>query len=276
MESRIDARDHAVRELEQLCPKLREDLRFALREHAGEASYVVEDPLAGSFYRIGLAEFAFISELDGKTTLAEVVARTSIKLGADAFSTEEATAICQWLLESGLATTQDALQAKLLLDRANRLRQDAFRRRSNAFFLRLPLVNPDRLLRRLAPLAGLALSWPARFVWLGVLVLASATLAQHWDAFTDSTSRTYLQDHWFWIGATWIAIKVIHEMAHGTCCRYFGGQAPEAGVFFIFLVPIPYVDVTSAWRFGSKWQRIATGGAGIYVELFLASVALLL
>jgi len=40
-------------------------------------------------------------------------------------------------------------------------------------------------------------------------------------------------------------------------------------------MPIPYVDVTSSWRFRSKWHRIHTAAAGMYVELLVAAVAAL-
>ena len=38
-------------------------------------------------------------------------------------------------------------------------------------------------------------------------------------------------------------------------------------------MPLAYVDVTSSWRFLSKWQRMTTAAAGIYAELFVASIA---
>jgi putative peptide zinc metalloprotease protein len=44
---------------------------------------------------------------------------------------------------------------------------------------------------------------------------------------------------------------------------------------FLLLAPVAYVDVTSSWRFRSKWQRIVTAAAGMYVELFAAAVAMI-
>ena len=40
--------------------------------------------------------------------------------------------------------------------------------------------------------------------------------------------------------------------------------------------PLPFVDVTASWRFSSKWHRIATAAAGVYLELFVAAVAIIL
>lgn len=42
---------------------------------------------------------------------------------------------------------------------------------------------------------------------------------------------------------------------------------------FVLFAPLAYVDVTSSWRFRSKWQRIHTAAAGMYIELLIAFVA---
>jgi putative peptide zinc metalloprotease protein len=48
---------------------------------------------------------------------------------------------------------------------------------------------------------------------------------------------------------------------------------PACGLLFILFSPVAFVDVTSSWRFRSKWQRIFTAAAGMYAELFIAAVA---
>ena len=52
-----------------------------------------------------------------------------------------------------------------------------------------------------------------------------------------------------------------------------GGDVREAGVLLILLFPAAYVDVTSCWRFPSRWQRMHVSVAGMYAELFLAAAA---
>jgi putative peptide zinc metalloprotease protein len=66
---------------------------------------------------------------------------------------------------------------------------------------------------------------------------------------------------------------LLHESSHGVVCKRFGGTVREAGLMFIMMAPVAYVDVTSSWRFRSKWQRIFTAAAGIYIELLLAAIA---
>ena len=46
------------------------------------------------------------------------------------------------------------------------------------------------------------------------------------------------------------------------------------GIMFLVLVPLPYVDASSASAFPDRRKRALVGAAGVIVEMFLASVAL--
>ncbi len=76
-----------------------------------------------------------------------------------------------------------------------------------------------------------------------------------------------------WLLATIGCVKVLHELGHALACKHFGGQVPEMGVLLLVFVPCLYCDVTDAWRFTSKWQRIVVSAAGMMVELVIASLA---
>jgi putative peptide zinc metalloprotease protein len=267
--------DYAVRELEHLRLELRSDLKFSLQKHGGVPYYVVEDPVAGAFYRVGLAEFELMAELDGKRDLASVLQRSTTVLREDAFTLEEVGAICRWLLETGLASTQDNRAAAVLLERSARLRQESLRRKVHPLFFKIPLVRPNRWLRTLAPWAGYGLSGPAMIVWLMVVGLGGAVVLGNWATFHYELARILLPHHWLWLGLTWISLRILHESAHGAVCRYLGGEVPEGGLLFILGMPIPYLDVTSSWRFPKKWHRITVAAAGMYAEVSIAGAAAL-
>ena len=55
-------------------PRLRDDLRWTFQEIGGEGGYLLEDLLKGRFYRLGLREYRFVKSLDGRRTIAEIVA----------------------------------------------------------------------------------------------------------------------------------------------------------------------------------------------------------
>ena len=71
-------------------------------------------------------------------------------------------------------------------------------------------------------------------------------------------------------------MKAIHEFYHGLICKRHGGQVPVCGIALILFSPVAFVDVTSSWKFRSKWQRIYTAAGGMYAELFVASLTALL
>ena len=145
--------------------------------------------------------------------------------------------------------------------------------RINPFWLKLPLGRPDRLIANLLPFLGWLFSRTA-VICSGVLfTVAAIAISSHWDRFLAAADAVFSPSNWFWMLACWLTLKVVHEFGHGIVCRRYGGEVREMGIVFILLAPMAYVDVTSSWRFASKWQRIAVAMAGMYVELLIAAVA---
>ena len=75
-----------------------------------------------------------------------------------------------------------------------------------------------------------------------------------------------------WLAAVLAAAKILHELGHAVTCIRFGGQCRELGLMLLVFTPCLYCDVSDAWTFPSKWQRIAVSAAGILVEIVLACV----
>ena len=48
------------------------------------------------------------------------------------------------------------------------------------------------------------------------------------------------------------------------------------GIMLLVLMPVPYVDASAASSFRSKYKRMLVGAAGIFVELLLAAIALII
>jgi len=69
---------------------------------------------------------------------------------------------------------------------------------------------------------------------------------------------------------------VLHELGHAFTCKHFGGKVRSLGIGFYFFLPVFYADVSDAWLFTKRHQRLLTHAAGLLMNFFLASVALLL
>jgi putative peptide zinc metalloprotease protein len=266
-------RDYGIRDLGRIVLTLRKDLTFTPQDVDGKAGYLIEDPVKTKFHRVGIAEYQFMSLLDGKTSISDALHTTAATLSDQAFTQTEAAAICKWLVDSGLAHTQESSQSGRLLASAHESERASLLRQLNPMYIRVPLVQPDRFLDALAP----SLGWihgPIGWALASVLaVVASSQLLIHWDRFAATTDTILSPNRWLWLALCWIVLKVIHETSHGLVCKRYGGSVREFGVIFVLFAPLAFVDVTSSWRFSSKWHRIHTALAGMYIEFLCASVA---
>ncbi|MFM9964543.1 MAG: efflux RND transporter periplasmic adaptor subunit [Planctomycetaceae bacterium] len=271
-------RDESTRDLLQTRLRLRPDLVFRPERSSGGVWYHVECPEQHRFFRIGLAEYTFVSLLDGDTTPAEAISLTAREMVQDAFSEDQAVTILVWLLENGLATVTDSglSRAKPWAAAIEQRQQRKTLERLNPLWLKIPFGDPDRLATSLTKVFGWIHSVPAMLIALLLGVAALVTLNTAWPEFTKSARTILDPDNWLWLTLTWLVLKVVHEASHAVACKRLGGTVPETGVIFVLLAPVAYVDVTSSLRFRSKWQRIQIAAAGMYVELFLAALALLL
>ena len=265
--------DSSTVEIANVAPALREDLRFTLQEHGGQACYLIEDEKNSRFFRVGIPEYTFISLLDGTTSIRDALAYTASQLGSDAFTERDAASICKWLIDSQLAFTNASNEYQRLLKTAEASTKAKRAQKLNPLLLRLPLLRPDRMVTKVTRWFGWWFSFPAFILWATIVGFGIYELIANWGSVDPAALRMFAPGNLLRLLATWTFLKVVHEFSHGIACKRFGGTVREAGVLMIVFAPIPYVDVTSAWRMPSKWRRIIVSMAGMYTELFFAAVA---
>lgn len=267
--------NHRICELGSTRLRLRGDLRFTPESSASDTYVLVEDPLNSRFFRLGQAEYTFVSLLDGQTTIEEALSRLSTVLPQHRLTETDAGGLCRWLIEMDLGHTAASQQAARLTSRVDELQAKQSLARWNPITFRLPLGNPDRVLGRLTELFGGLFSPVATFVGVVLMVLGVYRISSQWDQFSASAEGVFESTNWLWLTACWIVLKVLHELAHGITCKRYGGTVRETSILFVLFVPMAYVDVTSSWRFRSRWQRIHVAAAGMYCELVIAGIAAL-
>lgn len=261
-------------ELGQARLNLRSSLRFTLHRDASSPWYLVEDEAAGDFYRIGVVEYAFLSLLDGKRTLDEAIAQLSSLACCGDLDESKAASLTRWIIDSGLAETSAAKSSERIQEQRSRESSQKMFEWMNPIAFRLPIFNPEKFLTRLygwvRPFAG----WPVLVVWLMVCVTGLLTLTMVWEDFWIGQIQAFSRFDAIWLAATWLLLKAVHETSHGLMCKHYGGRVPQFGLLMLLLIPLPFVDVTSSWRFSLKRQRILTAAAGMLAEAFLASIAI--
>ncbi len=249
----------------------RPDLHVTHTSDADGPCVHVEDLRSRQFFRIGAAEFALLSRFDGQRPWQEVVSEAHQSLDHQAFNEAEIQAILQWALQRRL------LISEVTEDLSAQIRdRSAARSKWNLLSIRVPLGCPDKLCGKLLPWTGWLFGPAAFVVWLIVVGLAVSEVFVNWDRFQAAGAEVFVPANWLGLGLAWLFLKVIHESAHALVCKRHGGEVREVGVALILFAPVAFVDVTSCWRFASRWPRIHTALAGIYVEMACAALAVLI
>ncbi len=251
---------------------VRSALRFETRNQGESSFVVVEDPVRSKFFQIGNDEYRFIASIDGKKSTREIVDALQAA-GHDAVTESSATAICQWLINSNLAFGMEVDNARRLQQQSQAINKQKMIGLLNPISFKFKVFNPNELLAKIQPMTAWIFSAPVFALWFVVALFALTDMWNHWGEVKSSSVGILAGGRWFWLLLVWFVLKVIHEAAHGLACRKYGGEVPEAGVLLLLFTPMAYVNVTSMWRFRSRWQRIVVAGAGMYVELFLAFLA---
>ena len=170
-----------------------------------------------------------------------------------------------------------AMRDKLLNQRGRRTKS-----KINVAHISFSAWDPDRYLGWLDGVAGAFIY--SRWCVLTVLVLfvfETAVVIQNWGFIGPDTALffNFTQKSLGDFAQFWLLIMVVgflHETAHGLTCKHFGGQVHSMGLMFLYFVPCFFVDVTESWVAATKIQRLATIIAGIWIELVVCGIAMIL
>ena len=255
-------------------PRLRDDLSISRQSYRGQHCFVIDDPASGQFFRVGHAEYTFLSLLDGRTTVAESLAVVAGRHGRSAMNEQDAASLCGWLVESELAVTAASRTGGRITESIGRRRQQQWIGRANPMFQSFDLLDPSPLVDPIARCARRIGAPVWSIAAVTVVVAAFVAAASHGRAFVGDTTFVRDPSHWVWIAVVFACVKCLHELGHAVVCRSLGGVVRRSGVMMILMVPMPYVDVTSSWRMTSKWRRIAVAAAGMATEWVIATAAI--
>lgn len=170
---------------------------------------------------------------------------------------------------------QDALsQAYGLVERirAVSLSELTSKQAFNPLFIRwagIDLGRYEQSIGRMAAVAG-PLCWPVFFALL-VICLALGLISE-W-AILDSASQAIS----FEGIATFVLVspflKLPHELGHAMAARAHQVPLRNAGIVFVGLFPLPFIDTSMADICANRAQRIQISLAGIFVDLLIALLA---
>ena len=260
-------------EFSQARLKLKDALRFTMRQTGGSIEYLVEDEVTGRFFRVGMPQYTFLTMLDGQRTVSTALMKTATLLRENAIDENEAANLCKWAIESGLIESETGNSSARQQEHHEAQQKQKVISYLNPMMMRIPLFNPDPQITSISRFVNFLISPFGAMLWLVVVFWGFSMLARNWQDFWSNRVSSFGGVDLLWLAATWAILKVIHELAHSLVCKRFGGRVNSCGVLFLLMIPMPYVDVTTSWRFDNKWKRILTSAAGMLAEIFIAAIA---
>ena len=254
--------------------KLRADLKFDTRHEDGNTFVVIEDPIRSKYFQIGTREYEFIAQLSGLRSAEDALNQLS-REGKTAITPDQAVTICQWLVQSNLVISETLDATNRIVSQIKAVNRQTLVSKINPISFKVTLFNPNGLLSASQRwFEGLFTKW-FFVLWIVASVWAGNVIFSQWDRFSAASQGILSGSSWISLLIFWLLLKVVHEFAHGIACKRYGGEVPEAGVLFLLFTPMAFVNVTSMWRFSNRWQRIVVAVAGMYIELFVSFIALI-
>jgi putative peptide zinc metalloprotease protein len=247
----------------------------------GEPVVVVYQRSTTNIYRFPPVQWELVRLFDGTKSYEEIAEKYSEAFAS--ITAEEVRDFASGLDESNFwyRTAQEkniALSEKL---RAERTRRSEKNVGANLAHIAFSAWDPDRYLTRVDMAIGKYLysSW---FTWLVVLLflfeafvfVAKWPLLSHdIPLYYNFSKKSFADLLSFWL--IFFVIGFFHESSHGLTCKHFGGEVHSMGFMFLYLTPCFYVDVSESWVSATRLQRLATIIAGIWVEMMLCGIAMI-
>jgi putative peptide zinc metalloprotease protein len=263
-----------------LRPKLRPNLRFVRHESDGKVSWVVKDPAALRYFRVGQVEGWLMQQMDGTRSL-QLICDTLHSEAGMRTTPDALELLIRRLKDLGLVAQSVPESSALLLEPVRKQRR-IFRNSQNTILrARLSLGDPDALLARIVN--ALPFFWTRGFVIASCLafVLYGLLLGLYWQRFAAGVAALHSPGS-LPIGplllayACFTVIAIIHEFGHGLTCKRFGGEVHEIGAMLLYFTPAFYCNVSDAWTFQNRAHRLWVTFAGGWIQLWCATIAMVI
>jgi len=251
--------------------RLRPDLEWSPYDSDRSDTWIARDPVRREFYFFSTLEKAIALCLDGKASVQRIVQK--VRRIDDSVSGSFVRNLIRRLE-----------QASLLLNSKWRQTDSRLHSKTNRWLgqivswmaWRVPLLDPSKVIDFLEPAGKLFFGRTVLSLGLGAVLVCSLLLANRWSDFVadfETLQFGLRGDRYLFAVLLLLGIKALHEFGHAIACRSAGAECREMGVFFFFLAPCMYCDVSDIWRVPSRWKRIMVSAAGITTEIAITLIA---
>lgn len=244
--------------------------------YRGETWYVVRSGFNDEFFRVTPETYDFIASLTTGVTVEEHWERFLDEYGNAAPTQDEVIQVLGELYAHNLLYFQNVPDSLHAFERkSEKKRRERWSTLLSLLSIKIPLGSPERLLVPLTPLFRHLFGMYAALAWLVVVAFGARAAITEWGALADATQGFLAPANLAYMYAALILMKLGHESAHAAAVKRFGGSVRMAGVMFLVLTPLPYVDASESWFFRERRQRLLVSAAGMLFDLFAAALAAL-
>lgn len=259
-----------------LRPKLANHAQLIRQQHQHEQVFVLHNHLTGQFFRLSNNASHFAGLMNGQHSVAQLLELTNQQFPENTLSKDAAIALLEKLFRAEVLQTETGTQAATYFSPIdNGDKHPWLAKLSNPLAVKIPLFNPDNVLRLCNPFMQRIFTPMGGAAWLLIVGFACLLTLTHWAEIRADESVSFLSpDNLLLLGLAYPLVKLCHEFAHGFAVKKWGGTVQEAGIILLALLPVPYVDASAAYTFEQRMPRIIVSAAGILAELFCAALAL--
>jgi len=261
-----------------LKPRLRSHIELHRRASRGELAFLLHDHSMGKFYRFNVNAYDILGRMNGVRTVHDIWEQSVASLGDDAPTQDDIIALLGRLHSIDALKVNVSPDCKELFQRAQRNKKiwwvSVLR---SPLSIRIPLLDPEKILSRALPIIGPVFCRTGLLVWLLVIFWALVVAAINWPELSrGGVDRVLDPTNLLLLLIVYPLMKLFHEFAHAITTRKWGGEVHEMGITMLVFVPVPYVDASAMAAISSKTLRVMVSASGMMVETFLAALALLI
>ena len=257
--------------------RLRQAVSIRKQLFRGETWYVLQDPFNNRFFRLRPEAHEFIVRLRAGRTVGQVWEACLARNPSGAPGQDDVIQLLSQLYYANLLVCDLSADSRKLFERyRKRKQQEARSKLLSLMFLRIPLFDPEHLLRHCSGLVRLFTGRFALIIWLLTLGWALNTIFEQFQIVIAEAKTLLVVDNLALLYLGLILVKTLHEFGHTLVCKRFGGEVHTMGIMLIVFAPLPYMDATASWGFRNRRQRILVAASGMIYEFFAASCAALI
>ncbi|MBA3958039.1 MAG: HlyD family efflux transporter periplasmic adaptor subunit [Parachlamydiaceae bacterium] len=260
---------------EKPLPMFREDLRLYVgpSDPDGSPTYNLFDPTRGQYFRISWTESLVFKFLRPGMTIPQLIAiieaNSTLKITPEEINTLFQDAVTNNLLRIHRTS-------EVVFDEAQKAKSGIFKwLLFHYLYIRIPLINPDKFLKRTLHYVLPLWSTPAITLYAILFLWGTFLLVTRFDEFLNTFPYFFTMGGAIAYGLGITSVKIIHEFSHAYTAKYYKIYVPTMGIALIVFWPVLYTDVTDSWKLAKRSRRLAISFAGIAAELVIAGIATL-